>query len=104
MNCKVCEPGCYSRCRSCVAARISSSSVAVAPPLSSSFSPGAYSPSATRSQCTSIRSSLADCFFVEKARYGQRAGAKAVMVADHTEVGTPRLPQPFAMSARSLEP
>ncbi|KAL4447912.1 hypothetical protein ABPG75_005131 [Micractinium tetrahymenae] len=26
-----------------------------------------------------------DCFFVEKARYGQRAGAKAVMVADHTQ-------------------
>ncbi|KAL4442405.1 hypothetical protein ABPG77_004989 [Micractinium sp. CCAP 211/92] len=26
-----------------------------------------------------------DCFFVEKARFGQRAGAKAVMVADHTE-------------------
>lgn len=29
----------------------------------------------------------ADCYFVQKAMHGQRAGAQAVVVTDHTEVG-----------------
>ena len=35
--------------------------------------------------------SHADCFFVQKAYYGQLAGAQAVLVTDHTEVSS----QPF---------